>query len=874
MKPIKLTIEAFGPYAEQTVIDFTKLGESGIFLITGDTGSGKTAIFDAMSFALYGQASGGNDRRSAKTFRSDYASPSRQTYAELEFVHKSKTYIIKRIPEYERPKLRGEGTTLQGASAELHCIDSGEIITKIDEADARIIEILGLTQKQFSQTVMIAQGDFLKILNAKSDERKKLFQKLFKTDCYNDLQIRLKEKKDELDYEDEALRSKLQGALEKIIVTSEEESAIFDKTSADIQNSDKILQSLASLISFEKKTADTLSKLITDCTKRREVLSGEIAAGNLINKDFFELEGLKEKLETAKNAEKLFLQKEKLIASAENAIAVCQSELLLLQNKKALTDTKKELNDLSKRISELAVTLAQCSEKLKKAKDEEPKLETITRRLEQLSAAKPLTERYQKGLITLQTLSSELEKLREESIYADQEYTRIKDLFICCQSGILAETLAENKPCPVCGSLHHPSPAVLPENAATEADLKKAEKDRSQAEKALYDKSAEYSSEKTALQGMLDRLFDLGIAENTTSEMIQNESEVLAADKNRIQQELDDATNNYNNAVLDIEKSKSTQERTEKSIADLTEEEKTLSESFAKELTLHGFCDENDYQSAKISEEDLILLKEELKKYREETTSLKARTEALTEKLCDVTAPIDTEKLTDEYNALLSLYEKATEEKSSAEKNLTVNKSCFTEIESAKEKKEKLSRRRAIVTDLYKSVAGQLSSKAKMSFETYVQQYYFKQVVVAANKRLNALTEGMFTLRCKTEAKNMRSQAGLDLDVLDRSTGQWRDVSTLSGGESFMASMALALGLSDTVQAQSGGIRLESMFIDEGFGSLDENALHLAIKMLTRLADGKRLIGVISHMPELKERIDKKIIVKKTLGGSSADISV
>ena len=198
----------------------------------------------------------------------------------------------------------------------------------------------------------------------------------------------------------------------------------------------------------------------------------------------------------------------------------------------------------------------------------------------------------------------------------------------------------------------------------------------------------------------------------------------------------------------------------------------------------------------------------------------------------------------------------------------TADETAIARLTAIAEKRAAAQHRWAVVNEVYATVSGQMSRRTKLSFETYVQQYYFKQVIAAANKRLTVLTDGMFVLRCKEEAKNMRSQSGLDLDVLDRSTGLWRDVSTLSGGESFMASLALALGLSDVVQSRSGGVRLDAMFIDEGFGSLDENALRQAMELLTRLAGGARLVGVISHMPELKERIERKVIVTKTVSGS------
>ena len=305
--------------------------------------------------------------------------------------------------------------------------------------------------------------------------------------------------------------------------------------------------------------------------------------------------------------------------------------------------------------------------------------------------------------------------------------------------------------------------------------------------------------------------------------------------------------------------------------ARLTEEGAQLQAAFARSLSENEFADEADYRLARLPENQVRELEARITAHNENRRSLADRIDAQNRKLAGK-ARADLDALTAAFQNLNAERDALRRDEADVARRLALNESALKELRDVRRLQTSHAGEWAVLDDLYRAVSGQLSQKVKITFETYVQQYYFKQVVAAANKRLTLLTDGMFVLRLKEEARDRRSQAGLDLDVFDRSTGQWRDVTTLSGGESFMASLALALGLSDVVQAESGGVRLEAMFIDEGFGTLDENALRNALELLSRLADGDRLIGIISHMPELRDRIDKKIVVRKHLWGAQATI--
>ena len=324
-------------------------------------------------------------------------------------------------------------------------------------------------------------------------------------------------------------------------------------------------------------------------------------------------------------------------------------------------------------------------------------------------------------------------------------------------------------------------------------------------------------------------------------------------------------------ALAALSRAKAALENAEKRRADIEAALEAQQAEFAAGLSALGFAGAEEYERAKMPARDMDALDAQLRARRERLRSLTDRLEALTEKLAGAERT-ELEALEATAAAAQRASRAAGEAAAAMKSAAAADEEAIARIRELSARRAEAQRRWAVVKEVYDTVSGQVSRRVKISFETYVQQYYFKQVIAAANKRLTVLTDGMFVLRVKEEARNMRSQAGLDLDVLDRSTGLWRDVSTLSGGESFMASLALALGLADTVQSRSGGVRLDAMFIDEGFGTLDENSLRQAMELLTRLAGGRRLVGVISHMAELKERIDKKVVVTKTAAGSALRI--
>lgn len=872
MKPLKLVLSAFGPYVKETTIDFEQLGENGLFLITGDTGAGKTTLFDAISFALYGEASGGNERRKSQSFRSDYAAPQDETFVEYTFRHKSDVWYIKRSPEYQRLKRVGEGVTKQPAQVELHHLPTQALWSTIEEVKNKIQEIIGLTQDQFSQTVMIAQGDFLKILNAKSDDRKKLFQKVFNTVLYSQLQDKAKQLKSDCDAKQKQLDDRILIASDKIDPERDfpQREILLSYCKPPLQIP-LLIPALTELIAYEKKNREQWSALDQAQEIQHNRLTVTRTQGLDINKDLAALSTLQARLALLQTQKENRAEKEQTLNRARKAQGLLADEALLIKTLNDLhlvTDEtvqiRKTLQADTERLP--ALELAAAEAKTKGSEADQQSAHAL-----QLRNCLPLLAQLEQKKKELQKVQKQFIRLLQENKQQEQAYIHTKELYTLSQAGILAQDLSAEMPCPVCGSLTHPHPAQLSPESVTREQFDAAESAYRASDNKLNLITTQSNTLKHDVLSLEEQLSALSLHKEETEEGVKAQISALEQQAAALRKAIEDSQNTLQELRIEIEKSNASLKRAQKQLEELTAASESQAMLFTSALTNHGFESKEEYLAAKSSEEEIDQLNKEIRTYDEENKSLTDQISALKQKLNGQEA-VDIPALDQQLQELKAQRENTNNQEKNLRKRITLHESSLKEMEEAQKQKQRQSAHWAVVTDLYKAMAGQLSQKVKISFETYVQQYYFKQVVAAANKRLTVLTDGLFTLRCKEEAKNMRSQSGLDLDVLDRSTGQWRDVSTLSGGESFLASLAMALGLSDIVQSQSGGIRLDSMFIDEGFGTLDENTLKNALDLLSRLADGKRLIGLISHVPELRERIERKILIKKTISGSELQI--
>lgn len=922
MRPITLTISAFGPYAGETVIDMDKLGKSGLYLITGDTGAGKTTIFDAVTYALYGEPSGGN--REAKMLRSKYAKPETPTYVELTFEYADKIYTVRRNPEYERPSKKGTGMTTQPADAELKYPD-GRIVSKSKETTKAVRSIIGIDRNQFSQITMIAQGDFLKLLLASTDERKEIFRKIFKTELFNSLQDELKRHVSTLKAECDTLKSCVKQEINR--VTCKRENIIemeLDKAKSDLINLNEVIVLIERITAQDKLEEEKLYSEQSLLDKELKKITEKLAKAEEFAKN-------EEALIKAKND--LSLQEPVLKRSEEalKAASEKQPEIDKLGKDAAILGEKlpqydklnSEQNNLAKAVDKLAAAKAiqqkekdkaqRIEKKLNSAKKENDSLKDTAAQRENLLYEKEKLDKLDQQLNSLKVSLNEyirshknLKDAQLKYLAAAKEAESLKNdyncknkLFLNEQAGILADGLMDGSPCPVCGSTKHPHLAAKSTEAPNEAELEEAKR----LSEAAAKNSEALSKQAGSLRGVFDtnkshlqkngmeilgkkycfEKLNIIIAEelkaiNSKTADIEARLSQVQSQINRkklLEQEMPELEKSQKNTAdtllkigNDISAKETEIDAIKKTIQSLKEsldfESKELAKDYIKRLT-----------ERKITLENQIKLAQRLRdESRREADRLNGQIKTIEEHLKDnPNIDIESERLRErELRSKRTLSENSLRE---LHTRITVNTSALQSIREKFDSLSKTEKRYSWVSSLSKTANGTEAGKEKIMLETYIQMHYFDSIIEHANKRLLVMSNGQYELKRQTEAENGKSQSGLDLDVTDHYNGTRRSVKTLSGGESFKASLSLALGLSDEIQSSAGGIQLDTMFVDEGFGSLDEESLRQAIRALSDLTEGNRLVGIISHVGELKEKIDKQIIVTKDKSnGSHVEITV
>lgn len=872
MKPLHLTMKAFGPFAGTAEVDFTKLEQAGIFLITGDTGAGKTTVFDAISYALYDEASGGKGRRSVKTFRSDYAAPDAETSVTLTFSHRGEIYTITRNPEYMRAKKTGEGMTKVAASVSLERQSDGMILEKKEAVRSMIQSLIGLDREQFSQTVMIAQGDFLKILNADSGERMKLFQKLFSTARYQRFQELLKEEFQNAKSLTEQIDTQIMQAYAGIQVP--EAFAAQSPLADAVKDPIHAAAAAETLAHYCEITAAELAQCNADlmrCTAGKEKRIAEKTAAVTQNKLLSELTAQTARLsELDENAGEI-LQKDAALAAANKAsdiqvrrTAMLDAEQRLAQSGQQSAQYRDRLPAAEKDLKEAAQIQAAAA----KAAEEIPAMEAEIRQAE---TALELLRQLQAAQDTLRKEADREMALQKQYNAAVEGQTQTQARFHYGQALLLASQLEEGLPCPVCGSVHHPAPAAGSGDVPTEEDVRLANKQAEDARAAFERQKERKAAQEARLTEIRSGIAALccdrqisadGLAQTADAlktEIADRKKKALDADaeKNR-------AENRYAGLCSAMKEAETAMQRDE---ADADQKRY----AYLKALDSSDFRSEEEFLAAVRTPEQIAQLADSVRKYEDECSNVKSRIETLRAQ-CEISEPVSVTEIDADIAAAEEAARTLQQQRDRLNRIHAANTAAAQLLHSLAKKRETAAECYRSVSSLYKTVSGQQSGQAKLSLEAYIQQLYFARVTEAANQRLNLLTGGIYSLRCKKEADSLRSQSGLDLEVFDSNTGLWRPASTLSGGESFMASLSLALGLSDVVQRENGGIALDAMFIDEGFGTLDENALRQAIRMLGTLADGSRLIGVISHVAELKAEIPAQIRAVKSALGSSLTV--
>ena len=926
MKPLKLTMSAFGSYAGKNVIDFTGQ-QQGIFLITGDTGAGKTTIFDAITYALYNQTSGGE--RNGNMMRSQYAQPETETYVELEFLYRGQTYRVRRNPDYKITKTLKNGKIREQKvphSVELTLPDGTVFPEKKNATDAKIIEILGLTADQFSQIVMIAQGDFLKLLYTKSDERKMIFSKLFRTDIYWKIQENLRRKSMEMDERIQENDRAFEQEKSRIMPLPESEEIPLDEL---VERLRERLKDALKEQNLRRANVEELNKKITkyeEINKLFVSLEKIRQTGKELEARQAESKERRQQIENARKADKVLvaeqqnLRQQQEVEQSAQAIAKMTETLandqemfesLKTQLQEAEAKQKREAADIQKKMLALEQSFPSY-EALQNARSEEQQAKKVWEDLGKTSEES--FHKKEAGIAALKEQQKRQEQVVEQtkksweqtSLSASESakhYEHMYEAFLKEQAGILAENLSAGCPCPVCGSTVHPDPAKLSDHAVTELEVEQAKKTRAAAEEKRDMAYAAFEAEKTEKQKLAqavekeeaDFVLAQTIAKQQRKEAEQNyvslqktaeqireklvypslaeakkqyaamqkaleAAEQEIAKKRQKVSELAEAMNTLKGQKLAEEEN----QKTAKKLAVKTEKE------YAKLLEKSGFVSEETYHLAILPERSRSKLEREEKEYESQCLRQQSEQKLLDKQVSGKTYTDTTElneQLKAEKQALKEAEKTYMELHTAYENDRSVLQNCAVYLEKGK----KLEREDQVIKSLSKTANGRLSGSAKIDFETYIQRQYFKQIIHEANKRLLTMSNHQFILKLKEEANTGRkTNEGLDLSVYSLVTDSERDVKTLSGGESFLAALAMALGLSDIVERSAGAIHPDMMFIDEGFGSLDAQSRQQAIEVLAELAGDSRMVGIISHVTELKEQIDRKLVVSRTDKGSRA----
>lgn len=942
LRPLKLIMSAFGPYAGSTEVEFTSLGERGLYLITGDTGAGKTTIFDAITFALYGEASG--EIREASMLRSNYADEKTPTFVELSFVLGGKEYHVRRNPEYNRPKARGEGFTLQKSDAELTLPD-GKIITRQKDVNQQIVEILGIDRSQFTRIAMISQGDFRKLLFASTEERKKIFQKLFHTHLYQSLQEELKRISAQMRKEFEKASASLDQYAEGILCAPD------DPLQDQVQKAREHQIPVAKIAELLKQLIDSDRMSESGLERQEKDLSEKISSSDKTLTVAAEQKKQKASLASAKAQQQHEIDRASVCQEALKKAKLQQPKIEELTQKAAdlkaqileyerldelirevteasrkTSDNQRDLKYKSEKLESLQITLqAQKQElgSLQDAGEQEAKLtaqrDKIQQRVEDLDGLQMELAHLHQIDKKLSRAQQEYRAIQETAEKSQASYDHMRKAYLDEQAGILAQDLIDGQACPVCGATHHPHPANISTEAPTKEQLEQAEELADQSAKKAGDASRKAGELRGRLEGqeqlvmkMVSELLgdgcydsmDTGLAVGNDFEEIAGSGICAGSDFSNIQEMLE-AWQQETKAALEAlqEELKETAKR-RKRRDELglqipgTETKIGQTEAALQELKAAGasltarqeaaekqrdvlqeklaYPDKSEAEAAirnLIKEQkalaDDIAGAEEACHESEKTLAALEATIAEAQRQLAEHDDIDFEAEEKQRKALADEMQVISSRRQEIHARVAANQTTLEKIQERQAQLEEVETRWRWIKALADTAGGTLAGKEKIMLETYVQMAYFDRIIARANVRFLVMSGGQYELKRRQEAENNRSQSGLELDVVDHYNGSQRSVKTLSGGESFKASLSLALGLSDEIQASAGGIRLDTMFVDEGFGSLDEESLAQAMESLAGLADGNRLVGIISHVPELKQRIEKQILVRKDRSGGS-----
>ena len=770
MKPLQLTMRAFGAYADEQTIDFTLLGDKNFFLIHGPTGSGKTTILDAISFALYGSASG--DLRESKSLRSDYAPAEQKTEVEFTFKSGEHIYQVLRAPEQELKKQRGEGTRKVPAAAALFKLLSDgskdPLAAKSDEVTKKVTEIIGFKAEQFRQIVLLPQGEFRRFLIAESKDRKAILETIFKTELYRRIETLLAERSSTIDNNYQTLKQQrqfildstecadseqLDASIQLLLQRQKEETAALQTAAARLTAAKLQLQQAQQLHNAFTEAAAAQAALLTLTEQRSAVAAIKTEAAQAEKAALLE--------EIYNSALRAHKHNQECQTAAQNAL-------------QATLNTKNDLQELHRQLSE---------------------------QLQQLDG---------QAVTTAADLNKALELLNQRILQLHSEAAKLSG--VTAELERLAAALADNEPCPVCGSLQHPHPATV--SAAQRADLQRQ------------------------------------------TQIISNQTRALQ----QLQQQ-------YQQTQLQLAGCEATQKSTQTAAEAAMQEFSALRQHFKERLEASDFDSQAAFLAAMRTEARRQQLQQTIAAYEQNLAAATDRLQRAQNAIDGKTAP-ELTACQDAEQQADALYRQLTAQTAVTAKELT-------DLQTAQLRLQELEKQMGALQEAYQTAASLAetargNNPSRLTFSAFVLQAILDDVLQAANLRLTSMSRGRYSLSRTGDVLDARRENGLNIEVTDSFTGVARPVKTLSGGELFLASLSLALGLSDVVQAYAGGIRLDTILVDEGFGTLDSEALDMAIRTLTDLQKGGRLVGIISHVSELRERITARLEVIPGQRGSKA----
>lgn len=1024
MKPIKIKITAFGPYKNEEVIDFNELNEHKLFVISGKTGAGKTSIFDAISFALYGDASG-EDRSDSRSLRSDFATDDLHTAVEFEFELKMRVYRVLR----QLSHIKAGNKTGTGEKYELYEITDGNEVPLTDrfivsQVNDKIQALIGLTKEQFSQIVMLPQGEFRKLLTSETENKEEILRKIFKTGFYKNVVNHLNEKRRDAQksYESQLQTRTIHIENMKATLPQREDSALSDVLAQEHINTHQVINGLDHEIVFYHQTSNEKHEIFKrneqswherakqfdrakEINKRLDHFDQKKKESKLLGNQKEQMEAKESQLEFAHKASQLevyeglaidmqteFKDKEIQLATAEKSYDVSLQKKGTAQIAHDQEEQKSTIRlQLTKDIDQMDVFLPTVTElesrKQKVARLEKEgevlseKVSLIDKEVEQANKEKArLIEQLQPLEAAVRTLPDKTENQAELRIKAvvlqdylksvksrkkaaeeagkqktiheeiDQSFARLEVRWLGGQASILAaEHLHDGQSCPVCGSEEHPKKAVLTDDIPTKEELEAKRQVKKQAEEsfakaqAQLNHSQEHEKEKKREVVAYDYLPEAAAEEfsaisergkklgrvidqlkkdqknidelKKTFDTLEKRLEVKLKEQKEFGNQLTETRSDYKTerslyqqSIAAIPEELRALEQLTKSIKATKAQQKKLDEQWIqaqktlqaandqlltaqsnvehakKQLTeigvkrdkaqlvyqtereKAGFETEESYQQAKLSVDNRESVKKELETYREAVKTISVQLADLQTELQDKER-VDLVSLEEKLNSLKQEVEATRKSYQQVEGYLKIANDSKEKIVAADQQLGEFEKEYQLVKDLYDVVRGE--NTQKVSFERYLQIEFLEQIIQAANERLKRLSNGQYYLVRSDRLEKRGRQSGLGLDVLDNYTGQMRDVKSLSGGEKFNASLCLALGMADVIQAYEGGISIETMFIDEGFGSLDEESLQKAIETLVDLQQSGRMIGVISHVQEMKQVIPATLEVNKSKDGYS-----